>query len=384
MRARRIFAVTQKEIREILRDRIYLLLAFIMPVMLMIVFGYGMSQDIENVALAVVDEDGTATSRDYSQRFIESRYFAYEGHLRSTRDADRVLANGRIKVVLVIPHHFAERLSDGKTADVQMLVDGSFTTIARTVHSYLDAMNTAYNAGLESRYLSARLGIAQSRAVALIQPVKIEVRYLYNQEARSIWSTAPSLMMFTLMLVVPLLTSLSVVREKESGAIYNVYASTISRGELIAGKLLPSVAIAALNACVLWLIATHYFGAPFKGSLALLALGTLLFIVCAAGFGLVISFLVRTQQAAIIVTTILATLLAMQYSGIMTPISSMTGGTRAIAYAFPPMYYENIIKGTFMKGVGTAVLWPDLLFLLGFAAAVLVAAYALFHKRVRS
>ncbi len=232
--------------------------------------------------------------------------------------------------------------------------------------------------------MSARLGIAQSRAVALIQPVKIEVRYLYNQEARSIWSTAPSLMMFTLMLVVPLLTSLSVVREKESGAIYNVYASTISRGELIAGKLLPSVAIAALNACVLWLIATHYFGAPFKGSLALLALGTLLFIVCAAGFGLVISFLVRTQQAAIIVTTILATLLAMQYSGIMTPISSMTGATRAIAYAFPPMYYENIIKGTFMKGVGTAVLWPDLLFLLGFAAAVLVAAYALFHKRVRS
>jgi ABC-2 type transport system permease protein/ribosome-dependent ATPase len=189
-------------------------------------------------------------------------------------------------------------------------------------------------------------------------------------------------MMFTLMLVVPILTSLSVVREKESGAIFNVYASTISRGEFILGKLLPAVGIALIDACVLWVVATVYFGAPFKGSLWLLALGTLLFIVCAAGFGLVISFLVRTQQAALIVTTILATLLAMQYSGIMTPVSSMTGATHAIARLFPPMYYENVIKGTFMKGVGMGVLWPDLLFLAGFGGVVLLLAYAMFRKRV--
>jgi ABC-2 type transport system permease protein/ribosome-dependent ATPase len=315
---------------------------------------------------------------------MESRYFAYRGHLRTAEDADLVLANGSIKVVLIIPEHFTERLMEGQDTSVQTLVDGSFTTIARTVRSYLDAMNAAYNAGLAARYLSARLGMPQSRAAVLIQPVQIEVRYLYNQEARSIWSTAPSLMMFVLMLVVPLLTSLSVVREKESGAIYNVYASTISRGEFIAGKLLPSIAIASLNACVLWVIATQYFAAPFKGSVALLAFGTLLYVTCAAGFGLVISFLVRTQQAAIIVTTILASLLAMQYSGIMTPISSMTGATRAIAYAFPPMYYEELIKGTFMKGVGTRVLWPQLLFLLGFCALVLASAYALFRKRIRA
>ena len=135
---------------------------------------------------------------------------------------------------------------------------------------------------------------------------------------------------------------------------------------------------------MLWVIATQYFGAPFKGSAALLAVGTLLFVTCAAGLGLVISFLVRTQQAAIIVATILATLLAMQYSGILTPISSMTGATRAIAYAFPPMYFEDLIKGTFMKGVGISVLWPQLLFLLGFSALVLGVAYALFRKRIRS
>lgn len=384
MKLRRVAAVAYKEWREILRDRVYLLLAFAMPAMLMIVFGYGMSQDVENVALAILDEDGTATSRDYARRYVESRHFAYQGHLRTAQEADRLLADGRVKVVVIIPQHFAERLMEGQAASVQTLIDGSFTTIARTARSYIDAINAAFDAGLKMRFLSARLGVSQPRAAALIQPVQLQVRYLYNQEARSVWSIAPSLMMFTLMLVVPLLTSLAVVREKESGAIYNVYASTISRGEFIVGKLLPSVAISAANAVVLWALATCYFGAPFKGSIGLLALATLLFIVCAGGLGLVISFLVRTQQAAMIVATILATLLAMQFSGILTPVSSMTGATRAIAHAFPPMYYENVIKGTFMKGVGAQVLWPELLFLVGFSAAVMASAYALFRKRVGS
>jgi ABC-2 type transport system permease protein len=384
MKLRRVLAVAYKEWREILRDRVYLLLAFLMPAMLMIVFGYGMSQDVENVALAVLDEDGTAMSRDYAQRYIESRHFAYRGHLRMAREADRLLADGRVKVILIIPQHFAERLMEGQVASVQTLIDGSFTTIARTVRSYVDAINAAFDAGLKVRFLSARMGITQQRAAALIQPVQLQVRYLYNQEARSIWGIAPSLMMFTLMLVVPLLTSLAVVREKESGAIYNVYASTISRGEFILGKLLPSVAISAANAVVLWLLATRYFGAPFKGNLGFLALATLLFIICASGFGLVISFLVRTQQAAIIVATILATLLAMQFSGIITPISSMTGASHAMARVFPTMYYEDVIKGTFMKGVGLRVLWPELLFLVGFSAVVMASAYALFRKRIRS
>ena len=384
MKLRRVLAVAQKEWREILRDRIYLLLAFLMPPMLMIVFGYGMSQDIENIALAIVDEDGSAMSRDYARHYIESRHFAFRGQLASSREADRMLADGRLKVVVIIPQHFGERLLEGRAATVQTLIDGSFTTIARTVHAYVGAINAAAEAGMRVRYLSARLGLPQARAVALIQPVQLQVRYLYNQEARSIWGIAPSLMMFTLMLAAPLLTALAVVREKESGAIYNVYASTISRGEFIAGKLLPSVAISAANAVVLWLIATHFFGAPFKGSHALLALATLLFIVCAGGFGLVVSFLVRTQQAALIVTSILAMLLAMQFSGMLTPVSSMTGSTYAIAHASPTMYFQNVIKGAFMKGVGAEVLWPELLFLAGFGAVLMALAYLLFKKRIRS
>ncbi|HEU0203531.1 MAG TPA: ABC transporter permease [Burkholderiaceae bacterium] len=384
MNLRRVLAVANKEWREIRRDRIYMLLAFLMPMMLMLVFGYGMSQDVENVALAIVDEDGTALSRDYARHYIESRHFAFRGYLPSARSADRLLADGRIKVVLIIPHRFAEKLMAGQAATVQTLVDGSFTTIARTVRSYVDAINQAADAGLKVRYLGARFGIAPARAAALVQPVQLQVRYLYNQEARSIWAVAPSLIMFTLTLVAPLLTALAVVREKESGAIYNVYASTITRGEFLAGKLLPSVGVSAANAAVLWLLATFYFGAPFKGSLGFFALATALFIVCASSFGLIVSFLVRTQQAALIVASILAILLAMQFSGMLTPVSSMTGATAVIAHAFPPMYFQNVIKGTFMKGIGLELLWPEVLYFISFAVLLIAIAYALFRKRVRS
>jgi ABC-2 type transport system permease protein/ribosome-dependent ATPase len=380
----RALAVAHKEWREILRDRIYLLLAFVMPALLTLVFGYGMSQDIENVALVIADEDHSAMSRDYAQHFAASRHFAFRGWLGSARDADRLLEDGRVKVVVVIPSGFERQLLAGQRTTVQTVIDGSFTTMARTVRAYVDAIGAAAEAGLRLRVLGMRTGVAPARAAALIQPVQLQVRYLYNQEARSVWAIAPSLIMFTLMLVVPLLTSLSVVREKESGAIYNVYASTITRAEFIAGKLLPALAISALNAVVLWLIATRWFGAPFKGEIALFGLATLLFVVGASGLGLLISFLVRTQTAAMIVTSVLTTLLAMQFSGLLTPISSMTGAARWIARVVPTSYYENAILGTFMKGTGLAELWGDLLFLAGFAALQLVLAWRLFSKRVKS
>lgn len=384
MKLKRVLAVAQKEWREILRDRIYLMLAFVMPAVLMVVYGYGMSQDVENVTLAIVDEDHTPMSRDYAQHFAASRHFAFQGYLGAAREADALLADGRLRVVIVIPSQFERQLLAGRKAVVQTIVDGSFTTIARTVQAYVNAISGAADAGLKLRVLSARQGLSPARAAALIQPVQLQVRYLYNQEVRSVWAIAPSLIMFTLMLVVPLLTSLSVVREKESGAIYNVYASTISRGEFIAGKLLPAIAISAVNAVLLWLIATQYFGAPFKGELALFGLATLLFIVGASGLGLLVSFLVRTQTAAIIVTAVLTTLLAMQFSGLLTPVSSMTGAAYWIAQASPTSYYENVILGTFMKGTGFAVLWPDLLFLAGFGVLTLALAHRLFSKRVHS
>jgi ABC-2 type transport system permease protein len=384
MNLERVFAVAHREWREILRDRIYFLLAFLLPVMLMLVFGYGMSQDIENIAFAVVDEDHTPMSRDYAYHFIESRYFAFKGYLPDAEAADRLLAQRKLRVVIVIGPRFAEQLRAARAAQVQTLIDGTFTTSTRTIQAYVEAINLAANADIRAGQLARRLGLAPQRVAELLHPVQLEVRYLYNQEVRSIWSVAPGLIMLILMLVPPLLMALSVVREKETGAIYNVCSSTITRAEFLTGKLLPSVAISCINAVILWLLATLYFGAPFKGSLAFFATASLLYILCTTALGLLISLLVRTQQAAMIISLVMSIIVSIQFSGLITPVSSLSGANYAFAHAFPAMYYNAMVKGAFLKAIGFGVLWPQLLVFVFYAATVFFLCYLLFRKRTRT
>jgi ABC-2 type transport system permease protein/ribosome-dependent ATPase len=384
MNFERMLAVAQRESREILRDRLYFLLAFLLPVMQMLVFGYGMSQDIENIAFAVVDEDRTPSSRDYARHFIESRYFSFKGYLPSANAADRLLAERKLRVVVVIGPRFEQQLLAGRTGQVQTLIDGTFATSTRTIQAYVEAINQAASSAIQTAYLARRLGLPPERAAGLLRPVMLEVRYLYNQEVRSIWSVAPGLVMMILMLVPPLLMALSVVREKETGAIYNICTSTISRAEYLAGKLLPSVAISCVNACILWLLATWYFGTPFKGSLLFFGVATLLYILCTTGLGLLISLLVSTQQAALIISTVMSIIVSMQFSGLITPVNSLVGGNYVIAHAFPAMYYNAAVKGAFLKGTGFAVLWPQLLVFVVYAGALFVLCYLLFRKRSRT
>jgi ABC-2 type transport system permease protein/ribosome-dependent ATPase len=190
--------------------------------------------------------------------------------------------------------------------------------------------------------------------------------------------------MFVLLFVAPMLMALGVVREKETGAIYNVYASTVTRGEFLAGKLAPNIAIGAVNAVLLWVIATVYFGAPFRGSFACFAVGTFLYLVCNTSIGLVLSLLVRTQQTALMITSICATIVGFQYSGFFNPVPSLSGPSWVLAHAFPPMYYLDVVEGTFMKGMGFAGLWRDEVVLAAFSAGYIALAYALFRKRSRA
>jgi ABC-2 type transport system permease protein/ribosome-dependent ATPase len=267
-----------------------------------------------------------------------------------------------------------------------VLVDGSYTTtrFPRAIEGYVAAVNAAASAELEVAFLTRRLGLSPARAEVLLRPLELRVRYLYNAELKSRWSVAPSLIMFVIVFVAPLLISLGVVREKESGTILIVYASTLGRGEFLAGKLVPSLGISVVNAAVLWLVATLYFGAPFKGSIACFAAGSLLYVLSVTALGLLISLLVRTQQTALIVVGVLSTLLGTQYSGMLVPVESMTGFSRVLAHAFPPMYYLDLVHGTFLKGLGFVTLWPKLVALVAFSAGYLVLARALFRKRIRA
>lgn len=381
MNLQRIAAVASKEWREIVRDRLFFSLAFVVPALLMLLFGYGLSLDVENIPFAIVDQDQTAHSRDYAYRFIDSRYFAFQGQLRHERDIAPLLANGKIRAAIVIPPGFGRDLQAGRGVAVQTLVDGTFPFRAMTTKGYITAINAAANIDNLSGLLSQLRGMPQQQARNALQPVRLEVRYLYNQGVKSIWSLAPKLLMVILMISPPFLTALGVVREKESGSIFNIYSSTVSRGEFLTGKLAPYVAISALNIVLLWLLATLLFGVPFKGNFAFFLAASLIYVICTTGIGLLVSVLVGTQVAAMIVTAIVTVIPAVLYSGVLIPIPSLGPSAQIIAHLLPAMYYTNIVVGCFLKGVGLVALWQDVLVLAGYAVLLFGTGFVMFSKR---
>ena len=377
----RIFVVAYKEWREIIRDRLFFILAFVVPSLLMLLFGYGLSLDVENIPLAIVDYDQSSISRDYAHKFSDSRYFSLKQQGGHEAKLEQMLMDNSLRAVLVIPPDFGKSLMAGKPAHVQTWIDGTFPFRALTARGYITAMNAAISVEHLSASVSAQTGLSKSQVQQLLQPVSIEVRYLYNQEVKSIWSLAPKLIMVILMLSPPFLTALGVVREKESGAIYNVYASTLSRAEYLIGKLLPYVGISVVNAGLLSVMAWLLFGTPFKGNLLLFFIATVLYVVCTTGIGLLVSVMVSTQVAAMVGTAIVTVVPAVLYSGMIIPIPSLSAVASVIAHLLPGMYYAEIATACFLKDVSVFSLWDDLCILLLYTLALFSAGYLQFHKR---
>lgn len=384
MSLKRVATVASKEWREMVRDRMFVLLAFLLPVLWLLVFGYGLVLDVEEIPLVVVDRDHSSLSRDYLYRFITSRYFDFKGSPADETETDRWLESGKARAVVVVPEKFEERLLAGQPVAVQTLIDGTFPLRTDITKGYVIAINAAFSAELLQGYVARTRGVSRERADRMTRPVDLEVRYLYNEEVRSSWSTIPALVMFSLMLAPPLLTALGIVREKESGSIYNIYSSTVGKVEYLAGKLAPYVFVSFINAVVLWLLATLWFGVPFKGNVGLFLTSALLFVLTSTGIGLLVSIMVGTQIAALIVTMIISILPTILFSGLIVPVSSLSSGAWVQAHFFPGMYFTNIVRGTFLKGVGLDVLWPDLLALALYAAVLRLVGYRLFTKRPRS
>lgn len=384
MNLRRISVVAYKEWREIVRDRLFFVLAFVVPSLLMLLFGYGLSLDVENIPLAIVDYDQSVSSRDYAHHFSDSRYFSFQGYAKREQDVEKLLIDNSLRAVIIIPPDFGARLKSGQATTVQTWIDGTFPFRALTAKGYVTAINAAMNLDNLSAHFSALTGIGQETLRNSMQSVKLETRYLYNQEVKSIWSIAPKLIMVILMLSPPFLTALGVVREKESGAIYNVYSSTLSRGEYLIGKLLPYVGISIVNACALTAFALLLFGAPFKGDPLFFLLSTILYVICTTGIGLLVSVMVNTQVAAMVGTAIVTVVPAVLYSGMIIPIPSLSAIASVIAHALPGMYYAEIAMGSFLKGVGIAALWQDLLTLALYAIALFTAGFLGFSKRPKN
>ena len=383
MNARRIYAVIQKEWWEIFRDPLSLVMAFVVPIGLLLLVGFGMTFDVENVPLAIQDLDGSAMSRDYAYRFIGSRYFDFKGFLSSERQAFPLLTDGKLRAVIIIPEKFERDLLAGSPASVQVLLDGGFPDRTRVTKGYISAITRAASLDSLAAYLSRTRGISSGQATQVLQPLSLEVRYLYNQSLKSDWSIPPKLLMFILFFTPAFMTSLRVVREKELGTIFNIYTSPLTRLEFLVAKLIPYVGIAVINLVIMWLLVISVFGVPFKGSVLLFLVASLFYVTATTCIGMLVSVFVRTQVAAMLISLFITFVPALQYSGLEIPVASMGPDAQVIAHLMPAMYYTRVIDGSFLKGIGLSVLWPDVLWLAAYATALFSVCYLLFHKRVK-
>ena len=360
----RIWAYAQREATEIRRDPIRLAFALLGPILLMIVFGYGISFDVENLAYAALDRDNSAESRAYLENFSGSRYFQERPRLRDAADLDAQLRAGRIKLAIEIPPGFGRDLRRGRSPEVAVWLDGAMPFRAETSRGYVE--------GVHERFLK-ELARSDARPQATALPLTVEARFRYNQDFRSAYAMVPGIIMMVLVLIPAVMTALGVVREKELGSITNLYVTPTTGLEFLLGKQLPYVGIALINFASLVVLAVVLFKVPVKGSLPALVLGATLYVFATTAFGLFISSFVRTQIAAIFATAILATLPAIQFSGLLMPVASMSRDAQVIGGLFPSKYFQHISVGAFTKALEFGAFAGDFIAL----AVILVVLLAL-------
>jgi ribosome-dependent ATPase len=371
----RMWAYARREALEIRRDPVRLSFAVFLPMILMLLFSYGISFDIENLAYAVLDHDRTPESREYLDEFAHSRYFREHSPIASYAELERRLQSGEIKLAIEIPPEFGRDLTRGRRPEASVWLDGSLPFRADTSRSYVEVAH--------QHYLAMR---AQRDAVhaqhdpsqwPLRPPLDLEVRMRYNQAFVSVNSEVPGSIMLNLLLIPAALCALGVVREKEVGSITNFYASPVTAGEFLLGKQLPYVALGLINFVSLVALGVFVLHVPVKGSFLTLTLGALLYIMAATGFGMLVSTVVRTQIAAIFAVAILTILPAVNFSGLLTPVSSLAPVAKTIGLGFPSTFFQQICVGTFTKALDYRELSVDLLILVGF-----VAVYSFLSRRL--
>ncbi len=368
---RRLFSYARREALELRRDPIRLTMAVLGSALLMVVLGYGISMDVEDLAFAVLDQDQTTLSRDYALNLAGSRYFIERPPITDYDDLDQRMRAGEIALAIEIPAGFGRDVARGRPVEIAAWIDGAMPMRAETVRGYVQGMHMLWLAGQASaatRHASGSL-------------VEIETRYRYNPDVKSLMAMVPAVIPILLLLIPAMLTALSVVREKELGSIINFYVTPVSRLEFLLGKQLPYVVLGMLNFLLLALLAVTLFEVPIKGSFAALAAASLLYVAAATAMGLLISTFMRSQIAAIFGTTVLTIVPAVQFSGLLEPVSSLQGAGAVFGRMFPTSYYLIVSRGTFSKALGFADLGA-LYLPLALAALVLIGlAVALLRKQ---
>lgn len=364
MKLHRLFAVMRKETREIVRDHVTLATAFLFPVMMLFMFGYAISLEVENVSLGVLDQDQTPSSANLIDAFAESKYFKLVRRYSSEVEIRKSMEINEVKLVLVIPPGFNSLLGREESPEVQLLIDGTYSATA------LVALN--YGMTIVSKF-------KEERDSSLID---VQTRIWYNPSLRSMIYVVSGLYAVIIAAFPPLLTTLAIVREKESGSIQQIYASPLTVPEFLLGKLIPYGVISSLQLASIVALGYYWFGVPFNGSLTYLAIAGTIYVFCNVGIGLLISTMTNSQLLAVLLALVVTMMPSILFSGFVFPIYAMAEPVQWYTHLFPGRYFVDVSRGIILKGAGPAEMLRPLSFLLIYTLGVFFAAVAIFKKKV--
>jgi len=374
---KRLLPLIRKEFIHLIRDPRSLALMFLLPVFLLILYGYAINFDVKNVPLGVLDQDRSAASREFIDKFTKSGSFVLVENLVSGSQFGDRLDSGKIRAVINIPSDFSEKIKSLEKMNLQIIVDGSDPTWAASALAYINAIVSQYQQEQIQVYFKKK-GMG---AVPQL-PINLATRVWYNETLRSVNFFIPGLICVILMQMSATLTSLTIVSEKEQGTMEALVVSPIRKNELMLGKVIPYVLVAFVDVLIITAIGVFWFGVPFKGSFLLLILGSFIFLTGAMAIGVLISTNAHSSQEAMQAATLMTMLPSLLLSGLVFPIENMPWLLQLLSYLIPARYFLTILRGIFLKGTGLNYLWPEFLMMLTLSTLVITLSVRRFKKRI--
>jgi ABC-2 type transport system permease protein len=364
----RLFPIIHKEFLHILRDPRSLAIIVVMPILMVLLYGYAITFDVKDIKLGVIDHDKTPASRELVNRFVNSGYFTITAHPKNRDEVEHLMLNREVLSVLVIPRGFAHDLKRETYIPIQLLVDGSNSNTATIAINYARMIMMTYSIELNAQ---------------IVRPLaEVHERVWYNPDLKSVTFIAPGLIAVILMMICALLTSITIARERETGTMEQLLVSPIRSPEIIVGKVVPYVLLAFIDGTLVVVFAILIFGVPFRGNVALLALLSFFYLYASLSLGVFVSTRAKTQQVAMMLAMLGTLLPSILLSGFIFPIQSMPYILRVLSYTVPARYFLTIIRGIMLKGIGFEYLWVPTLFLFGFGTLLLVISSARFKTKL--
>jgi ABC-2 type transport system permease protein len=368
MNTRRTVAVFRKELLHIVRDIRSLAMALLMPLLLLLLFGFALSLDVDRIPTLIYDADGTFASRQLIEQFRGSRFFDIRTYVSDYRTLQNEINAGRVLMAIVIPPDYAQSLAAGDRVDVQILIDGSDSNTASIAKGYAETTVTQHSQQLRAD--------RQNRSAGMRPPPVLDYRsrILYNSSVQSKNYIVPGLIAVILMIIAALLTSLTIAREWEMGTMEQLLSTPLRPAEMVLGKMLAFFVLGAVDTVVAVVIGLTVFDVPMRGSIGVLALSSCVFLVGALFWGILISSIAKNQLPAFQMGILSSFLPSFLLSGFIYSIENMPIVIQAMTYVIAPRHFVTILKGIFLKGIGIEVLWPQFVFLSIYAAVVFTVA----------